>query len=163
VQLHHNSTARLHRIDNAFTFLFLNLKTKKIIIKLLPLHLALFSLSPRSWSGFYDTFNLTYSLCIQSLDASSPLWFIYSQIVIILNQNVTILCCYRYLSLRHVSTLALGHLQVTRYILLYIIYIKRYIIIYILWPDHKVYNIIYLVTWRWPSARAETCGQLKQR
>ena len=33
-----------------------------------------------------------------------------------LSQNTTILCCYLYLSLRHVSAFALGHLQVTKYI-----------------------------------------------
>jgi len=34
-----------------------------------------------------------------------------------LSQNTTILCCYLYLSRRHVSAFALGHLQVTRYII----------------------------------------------
>jgi len=36
--------------------------------------------------------------------------------VVLLSQNTTILCHYLYLSLRHVSALALGQLQVTRYI-----------------------------------------------
>jgi len=57
--------------------------------RLLSLHLALFCLSPSTWSGFYDTFNVSYSPCIQSLDASSPLCFIYNQIVFTLSQNTS--------------------------------------------------------------------------
>jgi len=36
---------------------------------------------------------------------------------VILSQNTSILCCYIYLSPRHVSVFVLGHLRVTRYII----------------------------------------------
>ena len=90
-----------------------------------------------------------------------PVVFYLQIIRVYFESKQSYLMLFLYLSRRHVSVLALGHLQVTRY-MRRLYSANHYESHYFIYDSHCIVSsVVYLVTWRWPSARAETCRQLK--